>query len=292
MQKSYYMKSTKNLKINTSELILKIVYNGYMNLGNKTPKLNKKHIAFTLAEVLITIGIIGVVSALTIPSLMQKYTEFVTVRKVKEAYAILSQAYSRAFEEYNGNFDDYRNWGCTVSRSSCVLITLGKYMNVVDSRTGNEEYQTKQIYSLKGELLGTYSLYSVTLANGFVFSVNATSLNTKNNLYPSYRDWSNDNVAEVEKTRYDVYVDINGDEPPNAFGKDIFPFKLHEKTVAGAGNRTEPYYFFSRMCNLRNASTWDGGKNGYDCTGWILEKGNMDYLHCNDLSWNGKSRCK
>jgi prepilin-type N-terminal cleavage/methylation domain-containing protein len=246
--------------------------------------------AFTLAEVLIVIGVIGVISAITMPNLMQKYTEFVTVRKVKEAYAILSQAYSRAIEEHNGNFADYRNWGCTTSRSSCVLITLGKYMNVVDSHTGNAEYQTKQIYSLKGELSGTYSLYSITLTNGLVFSVNAGTFNTTNNFKTTYQNWNN--IAEVEKTRYNLYVDVNGDEPPNAFGKDIFPFKLHEKTVAGAGNRTEPYYYFSRMCNLRNASTWDGGINGYDCTGWVLEKGNMDYLHCNDLSWNKKSQCK
>ena len=44
---------------------------------------------FTLAEVLITLGIIGVVAALTLPSLIQNYKEKATVTAVKESYSIL-----------------------------------------------------------------------------------------------------------------------------------------------------------------------------------------------------------
>ena len=40
--------------------------------------------AFTLAEVLITLGIIGVVAAMTMPSLIQNYKERETVSKVKK----------------------------------------------------------------------------------------------------------------------------------------------------------------------------------------------------------------
>ena len=39
--------------------------------------------AFTLAEVLITLGIIGVVAALTLPSLVGNYKRKVTANKVK-----------------------------------------------------------------------------------------------------------------------------------------------------------------------------------------------------------------
>ena len=47
---------------------------------------SKIKFAFTLAEVLITLGIIGVVAAMTIPTLMQKYYEKQTVAKLKETY--------------------------------------------------------------------------------------------------------------------------------------------------------------------------------------------------------------
>ncbi len=53
----------------------------------------KKRNAFTLAEVLITLGIIGVVAALTLPAIVQKNYEKETVARVKKAYPI--QFYSR-----------------------------------------------------------------------------------------------------------------------------------------------------------------------------------------------------
>lgn len=42
--------------------------------------INKNIPAFTLAEVLITLGIIGVVTAITIPTLIQKYNLFYICR--------------------------------------------------------------------------------------------------------------------------------------------------------------------------------------------------------------------
>ena len=69
--------------------------------GNKTVKnlvpycLNtlvpKKKLAFTLAEVLITIGIIGIVAAMTIPTLISKNQKRVIEAKLKEDYSIIQQ---------------------------------------------------------------------------------------------------------------------------------------------------------------------------------------------------------
>lgn len=50
--------------------------------------------AFTLAEVLITLAIIGVVAAMTIPTLISKYQEKQIVTALKKAYSMLSQAYT------------------------------------------------------------------------------------------------------------------------------------------------------------------------------------------------------
>ena len=51
--------------------------------------------AFTLAEVLITLGIIGVVAALTLPSLISNYQKKVTAAKLKQTYSILSNAIAK-----------------------------------------------------------------------------------------------------------------------------------------------------------------------------------------------------
>lgn len=53
----------------------------------------KKFTAFTLAEVLITLGIIGVVAALTMPSLMTKYSKIKTEKKVIKFYSLINQAH-------------------------------------------------------------------------------------------------------------------------------------------------------------------------------------------------------
>ena len=47
--------------------------------------------AFTLSEVLITLGIIGVVAAITIPSLITKYQKKVIETTLKEDYSIMAQ---------------------------------------------------------------------------------------------------------------------------------------------------------------------------------------------------------
>ena len=55
--------------------------------------------AFTLAEVLITLTIIGVIAALTIPNLLQKHQEQETVTRLKKAYSTLSQTTAKAIAD-------------------------------------------------------------------------------------------------------------------------------------------------------------------------------------------------
>ena len=61
---------------------------------------------FSLAEVLITLGIIGVVASLTLPSVINKYQEKVTVTKVKKAYSTMNNALFSAISE-NGEVDTW-----------------------------------------------------------------------------------------------------------------------------------------------------------------------------------------
>lgn len=58
-------------------------------------KINEKSasIAFTLAEVLVTLAVIGVVAALTIPNLVKKYQQHVYATSLKKAYAQIEQVF-------------------------------------------------------------------------------------------------------------------------------------------------------------------------------------------------------
>ena len=60
---------------------------------------------FTLAEVLITLGIIGIVAALTIPMLVARHQEKVWLTSFFRVYSTLNNAYKRVQEEY-GTFDN------------------------------------------------------------------------------------------------------------------------------------------------------------------------------------------
>ena len=60
----------------------------------------KQQKGFTLAEVLITLGIIGVVAAMTMPSIVGRYKEKQHTIQLQKFYSILSQAFKMAVLEY------------------------------------------------------------------------------------------------------------------------------------------------------------------------------------------------
>ena len=59
----------------------------------------KVKFGFTLAEVLITLGIIGVVAAMTIPTLIANYQKKQTVVKLQKAISVMNQAYRLAYDD-------------------------------------------------------------------------------------------------------------------------------------------------------------------------------------------------
>ncbi|MBP3924668.1 type II secretion system protein [bacterium] len=65
-----------------------------------------KNKAFTLAEVLITLGIIGIVAAMTIPTLMAEYRKKVIETRLAKFYSIINQAIQLA----ESNYGDRTNW--------------------------------------------------------------------------------------------------------------------------------------------------------------------------------------
>ena len=98
---------------------------------------NSRKIAFTLAEVLITLGIIGVVAALTIPTLMANHRRQVAETRLEKFYTTINQAVKMAEVDYgdmtqwepreNKYEKDYQNIGsCSVTEydtyngNSCI----------------------------------------------------------------------------------------------------------------------------------------------------------------------------
>ena len=235
----------------------------------KFPSKIKK--AFTLAEVLVTLTIIGVVSAMTIPTLHQRNTEQATINKVKKFYSTLSQAYQKTIIEY-GTPEEWPYTGNSKNDTLTIFNYLIKNNFKIMTDCGFDNaggciYDGNYSY-LNGNSHWNYAkdtsrfFYKVLLNDGS--AIFFTEFNNPNNEHISF------------------YIDVNGPNLPNQFGKDLFSFAIRDGKILPSGSKNTAYEF-DKNCKRT--------KEGIGCTIWVIHKGNMDYLHCDDLSWNGKQKC-
>lgn len=245
-----------------------------------------KIFGFTLSEVLITLGIIGVVAAMTLPTLIQKHNEKVTVTKVKKFYSLISQGYTFALSKYGtpdlwgfGERDiaedqeDELSFAVNAVKMRDILLEQVKVLKKCDKASKSQECGiSRNIYFASGEKDDTLLAQnaSATLADGSAVLFLVTSSNC---LY------SRGNGKFLTHDCGWSYYDINGIKGPNMFGKDIFPFYLTKYGVVPAGTSDETSYPFS-------------SNSGIGRTAWVINNENLDYLKCpNELGWDKKKKC-
>ena len=86
-----------------------------------------------------------------------------------------------------------------------------------------------------------------------------------------------------------IKVDIDGMSGDYTFGKDVFIFNITNKGIEPSGIKgtTLNQSNFEMYCNIDKTTN----ANGQACAAWVIYNENMEYLHCNDLSWDGKHKC-
>ena len=107
------------------------------------PLNDGRRYAFTLAEVLITIGIIGVVAAITIPTLITNYQKKVTVNRLKQTYSIIEQAVKRS-EAENG---DISSWDFNMPSDERFEKYLAPYLHIIQRSSSESLLSDKKIYN-------------------------------------------------------------------------------------------------------------------------------------------------
>lgn len=253
--------------------------------------LIRKTKGFTLADVLITLGIIGIVAAMTLPTLIQKNQEKVTVTQLKKAYNILSQAYMSAVNE-NGTPD---NWGLTHGleehntdnpdeKSNSSLIVLNKlapHLKIMKNCGQKSGCFPIKYLDFNGNPITTQSPDSTKyfakaqLADGTIFFIDVHNISCNANYGIS---------KKLQNVCGTINVDINGFKPPNQNGRDKFIFWYTKYGIEPLGSAMET--------TNNNFDSCKKGGTGNGCTAWVIYNEDMDYLHCDDLSWNGKKKCK
>ena len=202
---------------------------------------NTRRVGFTLSEVLITLGVIGIVSAMTIPTLVKKYQQMLLVTRFKKEYSTLSQAYKLALLDF----------GPTPPR--CGYYETSSTLNNGEASWGDcQEYgrlvlkRLHVVKECKGNALrdgcnpGYKGIDDVTRDRMPSLTEDEIAQKVGNSYWKT--QYLNDNAhifllkdgsslisyGTVFQPRI-FLLDINGLEGPNKWGYDLFDFRLYFK---------------------------------------------------------------
>ncbi len=205
-----------------------------------------KKSAFTLAEVLITLGIIGVVAAITMPVMITNYQKHKTVTQLKKFYSILNQA-MKLSEAENG---EYVNWQAIddIGISNYYRIYWKPYLKSAKLCTSPSDCgytSIKPFYDLNGnvhghDITGSGSRITMILGDGTLLQI----------------------MAKPGNAGGYMTVDLNGAKQPNKLGRDVFFF------IRTANGQIVPYGYPNGECN--GSGVYCAAKIMHD--GWKISK--------------------
>lgn len=223
---------------------------------------NNSNLAFTLAEVLITLGIIGVVAAMTIPTLMQDSQNRENKAAWKKAYTEIAQTYNVIISEngftakglFTGDllgstvladkFEEKMKFSKTCDG---VPITGGSGLGVSAEGCWHKANEWKML-DTTGK--AAYTFPGAITINGRLISFEIVSTNCST-------AYGNLNRCGT------IFVDVNGFKNPNVIGKDIFSaILLENRTVPGGTGTLEPP---STSC-IEGSTTQGVGNTGVGCS--------------------------
>lgn len=202
----------------------------------------KKRFAFTLAEVLITLGIIGVVAALTLPGLITKNKAKRLKSQYMKAYSEIAQAIKMM------KYDEISLDSSTYSGGVSFAKTFANYFKVIHFCSGNSDLCFNKgddaYYSLDGKSSVDWGIFDdgqfvlmdgslVILENPYNYSPNATHL------------W--------------IHVDVNGRKgKPNRLGYDVFTFVILNEELVPMGAIGTKYTEKDLYCNPKSSGKYNG----------------------------------
>ena len=157
----------------------------------------QKQKAFTLAEVLITLVVIGIIAAITVPMIMANHRKTETASRLKKFYSTLSNAVKLAETEMGLPLSEWLS-----SNNNLVL----KYLNVTEVDPFDDS----------GYNAAKYIYYDGGMGNSFA---------------PSSAYILADGSVMGFDTVDTIYFDVNGDKKPNMPGRDIFFFTYVDNKV-------------------------------------------------------------
>lgn len=239
---------------------------------------NFKIKAFTLAEILITLLIIGVVASIVIPNLVNDSQKAEYVTKLQKEYAVLQQAYKLIILDSGGSILNNPDFNCSGTATYCQTNAASNVMNEFSNKlsvtkncgidtgcwynsslkwlgSGIHIYHFDAVYDDKygKAVLTDGTTIMITIYNTSCTTTLGTSL-TNNPLYNSTCGF--------------MQIDINGTKGPNQYGRDYFALWIAKTGIYPFGIFNDGY-----SCEIDSSSY--NTSNG--CAGKVLSEGAMNY---------------
>lgn len=221
--------------------------------------------AFTLAEVLITLAIIGVVAALTLPNLIANHQKKVLAGQAKHAYSLLSQAYTSAVAKHDDPVHWYTNVNVENERS---IFEKYLFPELKGQASGSPVPKDKVLWQRCRDYLNSIRTSETDMNNLLTFERNGCFVLTSGALiFPATIETQEYGDYTRQYKLANVLIDVNGFKKPNKKGKDIFSFFIIMKPIIGG------IYLGTQGGNIGNfhyqgifPAGYDGEGNAYTCT--------------------------
>ncbi|MBE7706893.1 MAG: type II secretion system protein [Cyanobacteria bacterium SIG30] len=231
--------------------------------------------AFTLAEVLITLAIIGVVAALTIPSVVTNYKKTEIESATKKSFSTISTALNMAIKDYGPTY----TWSVDAPKTLSAGLSEAYF----------DKYFVPYLKVAKqcGKSTEKDCTYDILALGGGEFDY-ATEGDTKDNFARYYLADGTAITSFVSLNKgvpaqLQLYIDINGWKKPNQMGIDIqyyiiwitkqegnskFGYQIY---TSGKNNQFDNATHQERGCHKPDTST--NGLNGMYCGSLLKRNG-------------------
>ncbi|MCM1003420.1 MAG: type II secretion system GspH family protein [Candidatus Gastranaerophilales bacterium] len=233
-----------------------------------------KKLGFTLAEVLISLALVGVVSSLTVPTLVSAHQRNVQGAALATAVSDFETAMrSMMAAEDATELTDTRAWRRVANNlsSSTSENNIRSFVGDISDYIEIQSFDRSVANFYRGQTVRDINRNSIgannwAMTGKVVFSSNKNTVymigtgNAENRVITAAQ--ALDNGINLRRRVAFITIDTNGSQPPNMFGRDIFYFNLGDDGVLYPfGGRDVSF-----MVNQNVTSTWDNASSDYACT--------------------------
>lgn len=229
---------------------------------------------FTLAEVLITLLITGVVASLTIPGIINSTNKAEYVTKLKKEQAVLMQAFNSIKADNGGSILNDSNFNSSIGGALAGANAMNEFatkLNVVKNcGSGMGCWYTSPLKFLGGDIAAPNYDLNMDASHGKAILADGTMMLVEIN---NSKCTATGGIAPVDSPIHGsvcgtINIDINGSLGPNQRGRDSFVFWITQTGIYPVGVLND-----GNVCNINSFEWWSS--NG--CAGIVLSKGAMNY---------------